>query len=82
MAPAKTATKPVTKAPVKKKEPTKVLKFKTWEICDYGAETIKFNEDEVMPGMTFNLFNCEKTTVIIEGKCKNFMLSRCKNVKL
>ena len=47
MAPAKTAAKPVTKAPVKKKEPTKVLKFKTWEICDYGAETIKFNEDEV-----------------------------------
>ena len=82
MAPAKTVAKSVAKAPLKKKEPTKVLKFKTWEICDYGADTIKFTADEVMPGMTFNLFNCEKTTVIIEGKCKNFMLSRCKHVKL
>jgi hypothetical protein len=30
--------------------------------------------------MTFNFFNCEKTKVIIEGKFKNVMFSRCKKV--
>lgn len=68
-------------APVKK-PPMKVLKFKTWEISDYGKEVITFDEDEVQPGMTFNLFNCDQTTVIIKGRCKNIMLSRCKKTIL
>jgi hypothetical protein len=32
--------------------------------------------------MTFNFFNCEKTKVIIEGKCKNVMFSKCKNLEI
>jgi len=30
--------------------------------------------------MAFNMFNCEKTKVVLQGKCKNMMLSRCKKV--
>lgn len=69
-------------APVKKpvKQPSKVLKWKLWEISDYGAETLHFKADEVEVGMTFNFFNCNKTKVIIEGRCKNVMFSRCKKV--
>jgi hypothetical protein len=52
----------------------KVLKFKTWEVSNYGAETIVFKEEEVLPGMTFNFFNCEKTKVVVPAKCKNLML--------
>jgi adenylyl cyclase-associated protein len=69
-APAKPAAKP----------PVKVLRFKTWEISNYGAETLTFPASEVNPGMTFNFFNCEKTKVIIEGKFKNVMFSRCKKI--
>lgn len=32
--------------------------------------------------MTFNFFNCEKTKVIIEGKCKNVMFQRCKKLEV
>jgi adenylyl cyclase-associated protein len=74
-APAKPA-KPAPKAPVK------VLRFKTWEISNYGAETLHFPAAEVNPGMTFNFFNCEKTKVVIEGKFKNSMLSRCKKMDI
>ena len=74
-APAK-AAKPAPKAPVK------VLRFKTWEISNYGAETLHFPAAEVNPGMTFNFFNCEKTKVVIEGKFKNVMLSRCKKMDI
>jgi len=31
----------------------------------------------VQQGYTFNFFNCSKTKVVIEGKIKNFMLSKC-----
>jgi len=65
---------PVKKAAPAKKEPVKVLKFKTWEISNYGKETLTFSAEEVQPGMTFNFFNCEKTKVVVEGKCKNLML--------
>jgi adenylyl cyclase-associated protein len=83
VAPAKAApAAPVKKAVPAKKEPVKLLKFKTWEISNYGAETITFKGDEVQVGMTFNFFNCEKTIVIIEGKCKNIMMSKCKKVDL
>ena len=76
---------PVKKAPVKTvvpKEPVKILKFKTWEVSNYGAETIEFTEDDVQPGMTFNFFNCTKTKVVIPGKCKNLMLQRCKKMDI
>lgn len=70
-------------APEKKpKAPVKALRFKTWEIANFGQETVEFSADEVQVGMTFNVFNCEKTTIIINGKFKNCMLSRCKNVKI
>lgn len=59
----------------------KVLRFKTWEISNYGDETLVFPAAEVNPGMTFNFFNCEKTKVVIEGKFKNAMFSRCKKVE-
>ena len=52
------------------------------EISNYGDETIVFKKEEMMPGMTFNFFNCEKTKVVIEGKIKNSMLSRCKKVDI
>ena len=74
-APAK-AAKPAPKAPVK------VLRFKTWEISNYGAETLHFPAADVNPGMTFNFFNCEKTKVVIEGKFKNAMMSRCKKMEI
>ena len=76
-APTKAAAgKPAPKAPVK------VLRFKTWEISNYGAETLIFPAAEVNVGMTFNFFNCEKTKVIIEGKFKNGMLSKCKKMDI
>lgn len=79
-APAKaTPAKPAKPAP---KAPVKVLRFKTWEISNYGAETLHFPAAEVNPGMTFNFFNCEKTKVVIEGKFKNAMLSRCKKMEI
>lgn len=77
----KAPAKPVAKAAVPK-EPVKVLRFKTWEISNYGDETIEFAAEEVNPGMTFNFFNCTKTKVIVNGKCKNLMLSRCKKVDI
>jgi hypothetical protein len=73
------AGKPAKPAP---KPPVKVLRFKTWEISNYGAETLVFPAAEVNTGMTFNFFNCEKTKVVIEGKFKNAMMSRCKNVHI
>ena len=81
------AKAPVKAAPVKAakpapKPPVKVLRFKTWEISNYGAETLLFPAAEVNPGMTFNFFNCEKTKVVIEGKFKNAMLSRCKKMDI
>lgn len=69
------------KAPVKK-EPTKVQRFKLWTISNYGEETLEFKEDEVLPGMTFNFFDCNKTKIIIHGKCKNVMMSKCKRVDI
>ena len=79
-APVKAApAKPAKPAP---KPPVKVLRFKTWEISNYGAETLHFPAAEVNPGMTFNFFNCEKTKVVIEGKFKNAMLSRCKKMEI
>lgn len=79
-APAKAApAKPAKPAP---KAPVKVLRFKTWEVSNYGAETLVFPAAEVNAGMTFNFFNCEKTKVVIEGKYKNAMLSRCKNMDI
>jgi adenylyl cyclase-associated protein len=69
-------TKPAPKIPVK------VLRFKTWEISNYGAETLFFPADEVNVGMTFNFFNCEKTKVVIEGKFKNAMLNKCKKMDI
>ena len=75
-APVAAKPKPAAKAPVK------VLRFKTWEISNYGDETIEFPASEVNPGMTFNLFNCEKTKIIVHGKFKNMMLSRCKKVEI
>jgi adenylyl cyclase-associated protein len=79
-APVKAApAKPAKPAP---KPPVKVLRFKTWEISNYGAETLHFPAAEVNPGMTFNFFNCEKTKVVIEGKFKNAMLSRCKKIEI
>jgi len=79
------AKAPVKAAPAKPgkpapKPPVKNLRFKTWEISNYGAETLVFPAAEVNPGMTFNFFNCEKTKVVIEGKFKNAMFSRCKKV--
>jgi len=32
--------------------------------------------------MAYNFFNCNKTKVVIEGKCKNIMLSRCKKMDI
>lgn len=75
-APVTAKPKPAVKAPVK------VLRFKTWEISNYGDETIVFPAAEVNSGMTFNFFNCLKTKIVIEGRCKNIMLSRCKKVHL
>jgi adenylyl cyclase-associated protein len=43
---------------------------------------LKFTGDQVEPGTTFNIFNCEKTKIVIEGRCKNVMLSRCKKVDI
>lgn len=68
--------KPAAKAPVK------ILRFKTWELSNYGDETVVFPAAEVNPGMAFNLFNCEKTKIVVEGKFKNMMLSRCKKVNV
>jgi len=76
---ATTAAAPKKPAP---KQPVKILRFKTWEISNYGAETLTFPAAEVNPGMTFNFFNCEKTKVVIEGKVKNVMLSRCKKMDI
>ena len=78
-APAKSAP---AKASVVPKTPVKVLRFKTWEVSNYVGETITFSGDEVQPGMTFNFFNCEKTKVVIQGKCKNLMLQRCKKFEI
>jgi len=64
------------------KEKVKILRWKIWEVSNYGNETIEFSGDEVQPGMTFNFFNCEKTKVIIVGKCKNLMLQRCKKMDI
>jgi len=71
--PAEKVAAPVKKAAPAKKEPSKVQKWKTWEVSNYGAETVHFKAEEVQTGMTFNFFNCEKTKIIIEGKCKNIM---------
>ena len=68
--------KPAVKAPVK------ILRFKTWEISNYGDETLVFPAAEVNAGMTFNFFNCEKTKVVIEGRFKNLVMSRCKKMQL
>ena len=73
-APVAAKPKPAVKAPVK------ILRFKTWEISNYGDETVVFAASEVNPGMAFNMFNCEKTKIVVQGKCKNIMLSRCKKV--
>lgn len=87
-APPVEAPKPVAKAaPAKKaapvkKEPTKVLKLKTWEICNFIGETITFEESEVDKNMTFNFFNCEKCQVVIKGKFKGAMFNRCKRVDI
>ena len=84
-APAQKEEKKVSAAPAKKpaaKQPSKIQKFKLWEISNYGDETLVFKKEEMMPGMTFNFFNCEKTKVVIEGKIKNAMLSRCKKVDI
>ena len=75
-APVAAKPKPAAKAPVK------VLRFKTWELSNYGDETVVFPAAEVNPGMAFNLFNCEKTKIVVEGKFKNMMLSRCKKVQV
>ena len=80
-APAKKEETKTAAAPVKK-VPIKVLRFKTWEISNFGEETVEFKAEEVQVGMTFNVFNCEKTNIIINGKFKNCMLSRCKGVKV
>lgn len=79
-APVKAA--PVKKAAPKKKEPTKVLKMSTWELCDFGDETITFDEDDVSNNMAFNLFNCNKTKLVIGGKIRNVMFSRCKRCEV
>ena len=84
-APAATAA-PVAKAAPKakpaKKPPTKVLKFKTWEVYDYGEEELVFPEDEVNIGMSFSFYNCVKTTVRIEGKAKSAAFFSCKKMKV
>ena len=59
-----------------------VQRFKIWDYCDYGEETITIEGDAVTTGTTFNFFNCEKTTIIIKGKFKNIVMSRCKKVNL
>jgi adenylyl cyclase-associated protein len=79
-APAKAA--PAKAASAAPKAPVKILRFKTWEISNYGAETLFFPAAEVNSGMTFNFFNCEKTKVVIEGKFKNAMLSKCKKMEI
>jgi len=78
---------PVKAAPVKaakpaKKPPTKVLKFKTWEVYDYGEEELVFAEEDVNIGMSFNFYNCVKTTVRIEGKTKSAAFFSCKKMKV
>jgi len=65
-----------------KKPPTKTLKYKTWEVCDYGEEELVFSEDDVNIGMSFSFFNCNKTTVRIEGKTKSSAFFSCKKMKV
>ena len=79
--PAKAAA--VKAAPVKK-EPTKIKKGKTWEVCDYKnqKDPIKFEGADVDGSTSFAFYNCEKINVIIVGKFKTFLFSRCKQVKL
>jgi hypothetical protein len=77
-APAKAVAKP---AP-KKKEPMMVKKGMIWEFADYNKATIKLEEEQVDPKMTYNFFNCERCVIIIPGKIKGVMLSRCKGSKL
>lgn len=60
----------------------KVLKFKTWECSDFKNETITFTADQVNASTTFNFFNCEKCKIIIPGKFKNAMFSRCKKSEI
>lgn len=77
-APAKAVAKP---AP-KKKEPSSMKKGMIWEFADYNKATIKLEEEQVDPKMTYNFFNCERCVIIIPGKIKGVMLSRCKGSKL
>lgn len=44
-------------------------------------EVIELDEGEVDQGTTLNFFNCERITVKVSGKFKNFLFSRCKGIK-
>lgn len=54
----------------------------TWEVMNYVNDEIKFDEDDLGPGMTINFFNCEKLKVVVPCKIKNFMFQRCKRVEI
>ena len=79
-APAAVAKAPVKKAAPVAKTPTREKKGKIWELCYYKEETIKFEGKDVDNGVMFKFFNCEKCHIVIIGKFKGFLFSRCKRI--
>lgn len=77
-APAETKSAPAKPVAAKKAPERKQTGFKTWEVSNFVNDTIEFTAEQVQPGMTINIFNCEGSTIKIAGKCKNIMMSKCK----
>ena len=79
----------VKKAPVAKAKPadkpcSKVQRGMSWEFSHYKKKDgdIIVAEDDAQPGMSFNFYNCENIKVVIPGKIKSVLLSRCKKIDL
>jgi hypothetical protein len=76
-----------TAAPAKKpakvvKQPTMVKKGMIWEFADYNKETLKLEAHQIDSKMSYNFFNCERCNIVIPGKIKTVLMSRCKGTKL
>lgn len=87
--PAPVAVVAVKKAPVAKAKPadkpsSKVQRGMAWEYSHYKKKDgdIIVEADDAQPGMSFNFYNCENVKVVIPGKVKSILLSRCKKVDL
>lgn len=58
-----------------KKREAKKEKFNNlWQISDYEGETITFEGNDVKNVTAFNILNCNKTNIIVKGKCKSIMI--------